>query len=357
MTVVPRTLAGLTPEWLSEALDTTVATAQVTTIAEGEGFMGRLGRVTLTYGASGSGPASLVAKLPTDDPGSVALGQMLRVWEREARFYLDLAPRLPVRTPHCYFADGDPESGIYAMLLEDLSTYEGGDQLTGATPARAEAAVQWLARFHAAESGGGHAAGLDWLPVTATDPMYQDIGPMLEAVWPIFLDKFGALLPPKTAGWIERMVPRWGESMAEQLLPPTVMHADFRIDNLFFDERSDEIEVIALDWQAIARGEGLYDVAYFIGGSIPTEQRRATERDLVAGYGRTLRELGIDVPGDAELFDHYRRSVLLAMTVGALLMGQLDLTINQRAVDLANCAIERIYTTGADLSVGDLIED
>ena len=352
MTDVPRTLADLTPDRLSEALDTTVVDATVTPIAEGEGFMGRLARVEPTYGGGGSGPASMVAKIPTDEPGSVAIGQMLRVWEREARFYTELAPRLPVRTPQCYYAGGDVDSGIFAVLLEDLSPYDSGDQLVGATPAQTDAAIDWLARFHAAESGGAHVAGLEWLPATASNPMYQGLGPMLEAVFPLFVEKFGARTPPDTLGWVERMIPRWNESMADQWLPPTVVHADFRIDNLFFDGST----VVALDWQSIAMGEGMYDVAYFLGGSVPTERRRETERDLVASYGRTMRELGIEVPDDATLFDFYRRAVLMAMTVGALLMGQLDLTVNQRAVDLANVAVERIYTTGKDLNVGDLID-
>lgn len=355
---VPRTLADLTPAWLSEALDATVTAAEVTPIAEGEGFMGRLARVTLTYAEGSSGPASLVAKIPTDDPGSVAIGQMLRVWEREASFYGELAPRLPVRTPACYYAGGDVESGIFAVLLEDLSPYDSGDQITGATPAQTDAAVEWLARFHAAESGGADVAGLAWLPATASNPMYQGLGPMLEAVWPLFVEKFGARTPPDTLGWVERMIPRWNESMATHWLPPTVVHADFRVDNLFFDGgRGGELEVIVLDWQSIAFGEGMYDVAYFLGGSVPTDRRRATERDLVARYGRTLRDQGVDVPGDDDLFVIYRRAVLMAMTVGALLMGQLDLTVNQRAVDLANVAVERIYTTGKDLEVGDVIDD
>jgi hypothetical protein len=352
MTDVPRTLDQLTPEWLSGALGAEVVDARVTPIAEGEGFMGRLGRVALTYAGGAEGPATVVAKLPTDEPGAVALGQMLQVWEREARFYLELAPALPVRTPRCYYADGDHASAIFAILLEDLSPYTCGDQLRGATAAQAEAAVQWLARFHAAESGGGHAAGMEWLPATATSPMYQSLGPVLEAVFPSFVEKFGALLPPDTAGWVERMVPRWGASMQEQWLPPTLVHADFRVDNLFFDGDT----VIALDWQAIALGEGLYDLAYFLGGSVPTPLRRQVERDLVAAYGRTMRELGVDVPGDDELFVQYRRAILMAMTVGALLMGQMDLTINQRGVDLANTATERIFTAGADLAVGDLID-
>lgn len=359
MTDVPRTLADLTPEWLSEALDTTVVDADVTPIAEGEGFMGRLARVRPTYAAGASGPSSMVAKIPTDDPGSVAIGQMLQVWEREARFYLELAPRLPVRTPACHYAGGDHDSGIFALLLEDLSPYDGGDQIAGATAAQTDAAIDWLARFHASASGGAMAADLPWLPATANSPMYQGLGPMLEAVWPAFVEKFGRLAPPDTLGWVERMIHRWNESLAEQLLPLTVVHADFRVDNLFFDDRGgdgEEVDVIVLDWQSIALGEGLYDVAYFLGGSVPTDRRRASERALVARYGSTLRELGVDVPGDAELFDHYRRAVLLAMTVGALLMGQLDLTVNQRAVDLANVAVERIYTTGKDLEVGELID-
>lgn len=360
MTDVPRTLADITPEWLSYALDTTVTAVDASVIAEGEGFMGRLARLHLTYPGGSSGaahPATAVAKLPTDEPGSVALGQLLRIWEREARFYLDLAPRLPVRTPRCYYAGGDPGSGIFALLLEDLTPYAGGDQLRGATPEEAEAAVQWLARFHAAESGGGRAAGLDWLPATATDPMYQGLGPMLEAVFGMFCDKFGHLAPPKTLGWVEQMIPRWNESMALELLPRTIVHSDFRVDNLFFDKRpSGEIEVITLDWQAICLGEGLYDVAYFLGGSVPTDQRRATERALLAGYGRTLRDAGVAVPGDDELFDLYRRAVLLAMTVGALLIGQLDMTVNQRAVDLANLSVERVYAAGADLRVDQVMD-
>lgn len=358
---VPRTLADITPEWLSYALDTTVIGVDINPIAEGEGFMGRLARLRLTY-ADGSGgaahPATAVAKLPTDEPGSVALGQLLRIWEREARFYLDLAPRLPVRTPRCYYADGDHESGIFAMLLEDLTPYTGGDQLRGATTEEAEAAIQWLARFHAAESGGGRALELDWIPATATDPMYQGLGPMLEAVFPMFCDKFGHLTPPGSLGWVERMIPKWSESMAMELLPRTIVHSDFRVDNLFFDETAGgQPEVITLDWQAICVGEGLYDVAYFLGGSVSTEQRRATERQLLAGYGRTLADGGVHVPADEELFDLYRRAVLLAMTVGALLIGQLDMTVNQRAVDLAEVAIERVYAAGADLGVEDLIDN
>jgi hypothetical protein len=355
MSDVPRQLADLTPDWLSEALGAEITATEVTPIAEGEGFMGRLARLQPTY-ADGPGegrPASLVAKIPTDEPGSVMLGQMLRVWEREARFYTELAPLLPVRTPRCHYAGGDESSGIFALLLEDLSGCEPGDQLAGATPTQVDAAIEWLARFHAAAGGGsGPAAEMAWIPDTATDPMYQALGPVLEGVWPVFNDKFGALTPTGTLSWVESMIPQWGALLGEISLQRTLVHSDYRVDNMFFADGT----VIAIDWQSIAYGEGLYDLAYFICGSTDTEFRRANERALVARYGSILRDEGITVPGDDELFDLYRKAVLMVMTVGALLMGQLDLTVNQRAVDLAELGVRRMYTAGADLHCGEFAD-
>jgi hypothetical protein len=43
------------------------------------------------------------------------------------------------------------------------------------------------------------------------------------------------------------------------------------------------------------------------------------------------------------------------MTIQALLMGQLDLTVNDRAVQLSLRTTERMYTAGADLEVGSLL--
>lgn len=349
---IPRSRSDLTVAWLSEALGLPVVEAAAVTIAEGAGFMGRLARVELSYADGVDGPRSLVAKMPTDDPGGVALGQMLRLWEREARFYLDLRDKLPVRTPRCYHAAGDPESGIYAMLLEDLSGLANGDNIAGASTRQAANAIDWLARFHAAQAGGGDAAGLSWLPSTAldaADPMYQGLQPMLEAVWPSFVDQFHPQAPDGTLDSVERLIPRFTEALGEPMLAPTLVHSDFRADNLFFDGN----EVIVIDWQAVALGQGLYDVAYFLCGSTPIPQRRATEPDLVERYRQGLRSDGVEVPGSDEFFDLYRRTVYYAMGVTALLAAQLDFSVNARAVDLARLTVERFYTAGADLQVSD----
>jgi hypothetical protein len=87
----------LTAEWLSAALGTTAARAGgVTSFAvepmpEGLGFIGRVARVRLTYGARSQGPASLVAKFPAADAAARVRTMAMNL--REARFYQELAGR------------------------------------------------------------------------------------------------------------------------------------------------------------------------------------------------------------------------------------------------------------------------
>jgi hypothetical protein len=348
---LPRKPADVSIEWISHALDCDVASLSVRTIAEGAGFMGKLAVATVTYPPGTRGPTSVVVKMPTDDPGVVALGQMLRLWEKEARFYLDLAPDLPVRTPHCYWAGGDPATGVYGLVLEDLSHLTNGDQLAGATPAQAAAAIDALANWQASESGDGPSSRLEWLPSTSSDPMYLGLQPLLDAVWPPFVDQLGDRAPPGTLGVIEASIPALTENFQRRLLEPTLVHSDFRVDNLFFDDDG----VIVLDWQAVATGQGLYDLTYFLAGSISTEHRRAEEGSLVDRYRRGLAEGGISVPPSGEFFALYRRSMLSTSGIACMLLGQLDFTVNQRAADLARGMAARFLTAAADLDVAEFV--
>lgn len=346
---LPRRQSDITADWLGEVLRLPVSGIAVRTIAEGAGFMGRLAVVDVEYGSECEGPGSVVVKLPTDDPGGVALGQMLRLWEREARFYLDLAHRLPVRTPRCYWAGGQPESGIFGLVLEDLSALTNPDQLVGADDGQARAATEWMGRLHAAESGGGHGARMDWLPASATDPMYLGLQPMLEAVWPVFLANLGDQLPPDTVAVIEASIPSLTANFQAQLLPPTLVHSDFRVDNLFFDGD----DVVTLDWQAVAHGQGLYDLAYFLAGSLAVDTRRRLEHELVARYREALAREGVPVPAEDDFFVLYRRTLLYTTGIAAMLLGQLDFTVNERAAGLAREMARRFFTAAADLDVGE----
>lgn len=359
---VPRTLDDLTPDWLTGALaaagfaGATVRDVALTPLAVGEGFMGTLARVVPEYAtAPADAPRSLVAKLPTTDPGGVALAMLLRLWERESRFYAEVAPHLPVRTPRCFYSGSDTESGAFALLLEDLAGLSLGDQVAGLGRHQAELAVDWLARFHAAWWGRDDLDRLAWMPRVATDPMYEGLQPMLEAVWPGFVERYGSLAPAETLEWIERVIPRFHELLAARDLPETVIHADYRPDNLFFDEDGDDVAVI--DWQATAVAQGLYDLAYFLGTGMRVDDRRHGERELVERYRQGLAAAGVDdLPQPEPMFDLYRKNVLTATGIVAMLVGQLDLEVNERGTSLARNNVERMFHAAADLRVGGLLD-
>lgn len=349
----PRTLDDFTPEWLSAALGASVVDVRSEHIAVGEGFTSVLARLTLTYAGDGAdAPASLIAKLPSEEAGAVALGQLLRLWEREARFYTDVAPTLPVRTARSHYSGGDPGSGLFAVVMEDLSHYRVGDQVAGASREDAEAAIDWLAPFHARWWGRDDLGAFAWLPRVKTDPMFQGLQPMLEAVWPAFVDKFGDVVPPESLEWVDLSKGRLSELLTEEPLPPTIIHSDYRLDNLFFTGS----EVIPVDWQAPAIGQALYDVAYFIQTSVPIEQRRLIERDLVDRWRAAMIAAGAALPDGEAIWQEYRRMTLIVMSIAGLLFGQLDFTVNERAAALARVCASRVMTAGVDLRVDEFID-
>ena len=67
---VPESVGELTPDWFSDLLSSnnkkvTVRSAELETVGAGSGMMSVVRRATLTY-SSGSGPKSLIVKLPTE---------------------------------------------------------------------------------------------------------------------------------------------------------------------------------------------------------------------------------------------------------------------------------------------------
>ena len=86
--------------------------------------------------------------------------------------------------------------------------------------------------------------------------------------------------------------------------PHTLVHGDTHLGNTYIlnDGRSG-----LLDWQIAHRGQGLREVAYFMGTGAPIELRRQHEKDLLALYIETLREKGVVIDLDLdEAFDIYR---------------------------------------------------
>ena len=99
-------------------------------------------------------------------------------------------------------------------------------------------------------------------------------------------------------------------------------HGDFRVDNMFFgadDKDHDEFAVV--DWQASGLGSGLYDVAYFMGSSVPTEIRRQMEHEALEEYYRVVLDLGAQEFSLADCWQLYRKNMLAILFVAVIAGG------------------------------------
>ena len=163
---------ALTPELLTRVLHaqglspaSRIESFTLETIGEGVGFTSHLARLRLRYAGQADGaPASLVAKWSSSDPKVLAWMKRIRLYEREARFYTELADSSRLRTPHCFHAACDPDTGGCLLLLEDLAPARPGDNVVGSPPAESALVLGEVAKLHAAWWKHPQLPALDWIP-------------------------------------------------------------------------------------------------------------------------------------------------------------------------------------------------
>ena len=130
--------ADLTAEWLTAALGAGTVTA-FDFERIGTGQMSECYRVALTYADGRAGPDSVVLKVAATDPVSRQTGLALGLYEREVRFYTDIAPDLGGPVAPCYHAGFDGGTGAFHLLLGDAAPAVVGDEIRGATIEQASA--------------------------------------------------------------------------------------------------------------------------------------------------------------------------------------------------------------------------
>ena len=125
MTTIPRAASEFTPEWLTNVLragghitNASVAAVATSSLGEGFGLLGSLTRLSLSYDRHEPGaPRSVVAKFPAIAEMNLGLARQYRVYEREHRFYADVASRIETRVPKCYFSHFEAETNDAVILL------------------------------------------------------------------------------------------------------------------------------------------------------------------------------------------------------------------------------------------------
>ncbi len=345
----------LTSEWLSNAMDAPVRSFSTQVIGEGVGLLGQLARISLEYeDAPGSAPRSLIAKFPAAVQENRDLANLFQFYEREVRFYEQIAGRAQIATPRCFFAAFDAASGTFVLLIEDLSDARIGDQCVGATQEEAELAVREMAKLHADWWGKVDTDELDWIPYanapvhrSAEDSYQKSLGPCLNI--------FGHCVPDSVRPVMEKLATNVCYLLDRASEPPcTIVHGDFRYDNLFFADEPGQRMFTVIDWQIMSRARGPYDLGYFLSQSVQTAARRAREKDLLAQYHQTLLDNGVKHYSPEDCFDDYRRSVLYCLVYPVIAGGTLDLS-NERGVSLVSAMLERSLMAIDDLNCGELL--
>jgi len=319
---VRRTADDVDARWLTGVLqargllDPTARVVEVSPTPVGTGQMADTARFALTYEPAGAGPASVVGKFASEDEQSLNTGRMMRAYEVEVRFYAEVAPRVHARIPGLLFAALDPAESWFTLLLEDLDGAAQGDEIEGCGADVAAAALGQLAALHAPCWEDPALAANGWLD--RSSPAGDEFtAALVTGLFPGFLDRYGDRLEADHRALLEAFIPRLSAFLARPRGPRTLVHADFRLDNLLFTP--DRPEPAVVDFQTVNWACAAYDLAYFVGGSLEPEVRRTAADELVAGYHEALVTGGVRDYPLGQLRTDYRREAFggVLMAVGA----------------------------------------
>ena len=346
---VLRSPADLSAEWLAEVLGTgPIEGFEVHPV--GTGQMSESSRVRIGY-ASGeqAGPASVVLKTASADEASRAAGVGFGAYEREVRFYRELAQRIGGPLAECHLAVSDPD-GWFTIVLEDVAPAIQGDQITGASVEHARLAMHELARLHAPVFCDPELGATPWL--NQANPLSQAL---LSQLLPAFLERYGERVAPEHAEVCRVFIASLDGWVADRRPPLGLVHGDYRLDNMLFGAQDAPRRFVVVDWQTVGWGSVMTDAAYFLGASLPTQERRAHEWDLVHEYWEALHAHGVRGFGWEECWQGYRRQTFLGlvMTVAPAMLVQRT----ERGDDMFMTSLARYAQQVLDLDALELLPE
>jgi Ecdysteroid kinase-like family len=357
--MLPAGIVDITAQWLNEALhengflkkDHSILSIEVQPMAVGEGFQSDMARIIPKYDFDDSSlPSSMVAKLPTSYEPANYVAMLFNTYEREIRYYKEIAPNSPIRSPGLILGEFDGEAKRYVLILEDCSCYTQVDQISGLTEEQLIQVIHKIADFHARWWNSPDMASLSWMSGPRSPAAYALVD-FYKGCWDmaVKVPEFLEALPAggKEAGLKIYDYYLWmvEEAVLEDHL--TITHFDFRGDNLFFDQGNENDPVIVFDWQAVSIYRGPLDIAYLVGGSIPKELRHKVEKKILRSYYQRLLEKGVKgYPFEDCLFD-YLGGLLVYAYIPVLAYSRLDMS-SDRGKELARLLTERHFSAIVD---------
>ena len=359
---IPEHGNALTVGWMQQALSAgggdfpTIKDIVVEDVGAGLGTMSQILRCTMTYhDDAAQAPESVVIKLSSSDKTSLRIARILSLYKREYLCFRQLASQMRIGLPALVYGDFEDTSRRFVMVLEDLRDMEKVDQITGASAARAKRVIRGVAELH----------GQFWnrLEQPPLSDFFASVGlpkrwlsPLLYLVFLApCLERFGKLFSDRMRSLAEAYGPRLFGHMNDLATgPQTLTHGDFRLDNMFFGA-ADTDDFTVIDWQAAGlTKDGLYDVAYFMVTSVPTEVRRRIERTALEEYHSIVCGMGAKDFTFEECWRRYRQNMLGILVFCICACGGLSMT-NQRIRMLGETMVQRTLAAIEDLDADEFL--
>ena len=333
MTTIPATIDEVSAEWLSAATGLSVTSLEHEIIGVGIGVSSAVYRLSLQ---GDDVPETLVLKLPALDEAAVFTSSMLQMYQREVKFFDQLAGRSPIRVPKGYGGAISEDGATYYLLMEDMGGHRVIDQLEGMDLADAEQAVDELAAWHAEFWGDAQQFVDSGAAMSIGHEIYHGVLPVVFGEgW----EKVQAEMDVHPT--IADVAPKWTAKLGEMLgalstAPTTVIHGDYRADNIFFDADG---KVVLLDFQITGMGTGAYDLAYFVTQSLDPEVAGEHEQALFERYVNGLLAGGVPEADTARLWEDYRLAALFCLVYPIVASRGMDLADKRQHDLVANMSV------------------
>ena len=363
---IPRGPEEVTAQWMQQALTAggasdlpPVKEIAWEEIGSGVGFLGTILRCRLRYdepkapaGQNRCAPATVIVKLPSPLAKNRRLGRRLGLHRRGYDFYRLIAPQAPVRSPALLYGDYQAGGDRFVLVLEDFGGWQTVSHFDGASAGQARRAIRAIARLH-----GTYWNRTDQPPLNMfTDSFSPRRRMLVQLVYlahlaPTF-ERFGSFFSDDMRRLAETYAARIDTQMVRVAAgPKTLSHGDFRLDNIFFAADGGE-EIAIIDWQVSGLRSPLFDVAYFLVGSVTTEVRRQIEREVLEEYTEIIGEMGVEGFTFETCWRLYREHSLANLLVIVLACGGLTLEDEGRR-RVVEVGLQRVLTAVEDLDGGE----
>ncbi len=305
----------LTEEVLSESLGKEVDSFSYTRIGSDRGMLGVVLLLDISYSDGSTDKTNLVCKFPALREGSMENNRRGNNNERELRFYDELAPITPIRTPEFHSGSYDPNTEHFMLIQEAIDVDENVDQIQGISVEQAMLVIDEAASLHATWWENPDLNNLSWLP--GPEQRKNSLSIIADAGWEPLCEMLEGELTEQEISFGTEITQKVGEML--DLLsnhPKTLIHSDLRADNLLFDREGNKVFIV--DWQGTSTGPAGWDLAYFMSQSLSVETRRKNEAMLLDRYMESLKETGKNLD-PAEALAGYADSMLYGLVVACSL--------------------------------------